>query len=56
MAAADTHEQPRQVHDPSPADAIIPLVTLMVLIAGVLGAFLPPRPVVVARHLRSDRW
>ena len=55
MAAADTPEEPRQIRDPSLADAIIPLVTLMVLIAGMLGAFLPRRPAVVARHLRSDR-
>jgi Na+:H+ antiporter, NhaC family len=37
MAAAGTPKQPRrQVHEPSLADAIIPLVTLAVLIAGSL--------------------
>jgi hypothetical protein len=49
MAAADTPEGPRQVRDPSLADAIIPLMTLVALI------FSLPRPVVVARRLRSDR-
>jgi hypothetical protein len=55
MAAADTPEEPRQVRDPPLTDAIIPLVTVMVLIAGMMGAFLPPRPVVVTRRLRPGR-
>src|SRR6516162_2234383 len=39
MAAADAPEKPRRVREPSLADAIIPLVTLAVLIAGSLLLF-----------------
>jgi Na+:H+ antiporter, NhaC family len=37
--AAEGVPQPRRVRDPSLADAIIPLVTLVVLIAGSLALF-----------------
>src|SRR5499427_2312005 len=39
MSANDAHEQRRQVHQPSLADAIVPLVTLAVLIGGSLLLF-----------------
>src|SRR5215510_957343 len=39
MSANDAHEQRRRVREPSLADAIIPLVTLAVLIGGSLLLF-----------------